>query len=87
MDGREIILGVRPEHVFAGESSGVGLSGRVEVVEPLGSDTLVHFSLGDAVLTARMPPNVRPSVGEMLKTSVDPARVYLFDAETERAIA
>ena len=87
MEGREIILGVRPEHVFAGETSGVALAGRVEVVEPLGSDTLVHFSLGDAVLTARMPPSVRPQVGETLRTSVDPSRVYLFDAETERAIA
>ncbi len=87
MDGRAIILGVRPEHVFAGETGGVGLSGRVEVVEPLGSDTLVHFSLGDAVLTARMPPSARPKVGETLTTSVDPARIYLFDAETERAIA
>jgi multiple sugar transport system ATP-binding protein len=87
MDSRDIFIGVRPEHVTAGNHSGVSLSGRVEVVEPLGSDTLVHFALGKAVLTARMPPSVRPKVGEMLHTSVDPAQVYLFDAATERAIA
>jgi len=59
----------------------------VQVVEPLGSDTLIHFALGSSNLTARVAPEMRPSPGETLSIGVDPSRVHLFDAATERALA
>ena len=62
------------------------LSGRVQVVEPLGSDTLVHFTVGPSTLTARVAPDMRPTPGETLPIGVDPSRVHLFDAATERAL-
>ena len=86
LDGREVIVGVRPEHFGPAESFSSQLSVTVQVVEPLGSDTLVHFSLGDAALTARMPPQARPVPGETMKIGVDPSKVHLFDAQTERSI-
>ncbi|MBB3944544.1 multiple sugar transport system ATP-binding protein [Rhizobium skierniewicense] len=85
IDGRAYIVGIRPEH-FSTDSSQVSLTCHVQVVEPLGSDTLVHFTLGTEMLTARMPPETRIKAGETLKIGVDPAKVHLFDAETERAI-
>ncbi len=85
LDGREIILGIRPEH-FTLAGQGPALSGIVQVVEPLGSDTLIHFSCGGATLTARVPPQTRPAPGETLTIGVDPARLHLFDAATERAL-
>jgi hypothetical protein len=33
-----------------------------------------------------MPPEVRPAPGEEIVVSIDPARLFLFDAETERAV-
>ena len=42
-----IIVGIRPEH-FRADGQGVALTGQVQVVEPLGSDTLVHFRLAPA---------------------------------------
>ena len=84
-DGREFIVGIRPEHFTSGTSD-VGLNCEVQVVEPLGSDTLVHFSVGGATLTARLPPELRPRTGEAFKLGLDPAKVHLFDAETERAL-
>ncbi|MNE98604.1 glycerol-3-phosphate transporter ATP-binding subunit [compost metagenome] len=56
------------------------------MVEPLGSDTLVHFTLGDAALTARMPPEMKPAPNEELKIGLDPSKVHLFDVTTERSI-
>ncbi|WP_201839921.1 ABC transporter ATP-binding protein [Microvirga zambiensis] len=85
-DGRDVIVGIRPEH-FVPAGEGHALSGRVQVVEPLGSDTLIHFALGSATLTARVSPDMRPSPGETLSIGVDPSRVHLFDAATERALA
>jgi multiple sugar transport system ATP-binding protein len=85
LDGREVIVGIRPEH-FGPADNGHALSGRVQVVEPLGSDTLIHFALGSSTLTARVAPEMRPSPGETLSIGVDPSRVHLFDAATERAL-
>jgi multiple sugar transport system ATP-binding protein len=85
LEGRDVIVGIRPEH-FGSASNGHALAGRVQVVEPLGSDTLVHFSLGDAMLTARVAPEIRPTPGEILSIGVDPSRIHLFDAATERAV-
>ncbi|MBR1088482.1 sn-glycerol-3-phosphate ABC transporter ATP-binding protein UgpC [Bradyrhizobium manausense] len=84
-DGREFIVGIRPEH-FTPLTSDVGLNSQVQVVEPLGSDTLVHFAVGGATLTARLPPELRPRAGEVIKLGLDPAKIHLFDAETERAL-
>ncbi|HLM41759.1 MAG TPA: sn-glycerol-3-phosphate ABC transporter ATP-binding protein UgpC [Microvirga sp.] len=85
LEGREVIVGIRPEH-FVPAGDGHALSGRVQVVEPLGSDTLIHFALGSFNLTARVAPEMRPSPGETLSIGVDPSRVHLFDAATERAL-
>jgi multiple sugar transport system ATP-binding protein len=85
LEGRDLILGIRPEH-FGPASDGRALSGRVQVVEPLGSDTLIHFAVGDSTLTARVAPEMRPRPGETLSIGVDPSRIHLFDAATERAL-
>jgi multiple sugar transport system ATP-binding protein len=86
LEGREILAGMRPEHFAAGDAGAGRISGQVQVVEPLGADTLVHLQVGEAVITARMPPEVRPTPGETISVAMDPARLFLFDAATERAI-
>jgi multiple sugar transport system ATP-binding protein len=85
LEGRDVIVGIRPEH-FVPAMEGPTLSGRVLVVEPLGSDTLVHFVLGKSTLTARVAPEIRPIPGETMSIGIDPSRIHLFDAETERAL-
>jgi multiple sugar transport system ATP-binding protein len=86
LEGRDVVVGIRPEH-FVPAGEGHALSGRVQVVEPLGSDTLIHFVLGPSTLTARVAPEMRPNPGEDLTIGVDPSRIHLFDAATERALA
>jgi multiple sugar transport system ATP-binding protein len=44
--GKKVVVGIRPEHISAAVSSdGPVLQGDVELVEALGSELLVHFSL------------------------------------------
>ncbi|KXG84884.1 ABC transporter ATP-binding protein [Agrobacterium bohemicum] len=85
VEGREFVVGIRPEH-FSADVSQVSLTCKVQVVEPLGSDTLVHFAIGNEILTARMPPETQIKAGETLKIGVDPGKIHLFDVETERAV-
>jgi multiple sugar transport system ATP-binding protein len=82
----EVILGIRPEHLTPAEDAPITLRGRVEVVEPLGSDTLLNLSVGGTRITARVPPHVRPAVGETVPLGAGLGHLRLFDPATERAI-
>ncbi len=89
----EVVLGVRPEGLTlagdGGERPALGLV--VEVVEPLGSEVMVHGSLaggsGEPVaITARLEAGARPAPGEELRLGFDPAAAHVFDAATGEAL-
>ena len=80
---RDVILGLRPEDLRwarGGADEGhVTLRAQVEVVEPLGSETLVTVAIGEQRLIARFPPRTGISPGENVDLAFDPAHVHLFD--------
>ncbi len=86
LDGREVVVGIRPEHFRPLAGAAHSLSGQVQVVEPLGSDTLVHLTVPGGTLTARLAPEFRPTPGETIEIGVEPARIHLFDPQTERSL-
>jgi len=76
----ELQLGIRPEYVgLCAVDKGVG-NGDVLVVEPLGSETLVHLNVGGQPLVARLPGFADVRVGTRVGVKVDRRRLYLFDA-------
>jgi sn-glycerol 3-phosphate transport system ATP-binding protein len=87
-----VVLGVRPEGLTragdGGERPGLGLV--VEVVEPLGSEVMVHGALagsGEPVaITARLEAGARPTPGEVLRLTFDPDAAHVFDASTGDAL-
>jgi multiple sugar transport system ATP-binding protein len=73
------VLGVRPEHfIVADRSDGIPVA--VRLVEPLGSDTLIHFDVAGASAIARVDPALKPKVGERLALRPQPDKMHLFDA-------
>ncbi len=82
--GPEVVLGVRPEHIRP--AGGPGIRCRVEVVEPLGSETLVHVSSGRHTWTVWLPGMLKVEPGMSLELEFDPEKLHLFDAGTERAL-
>jgi len=76
----ELQLGIRPEFVgLCAVDQGVG-NVDVLVVEPLGSETLVHLNAGGQPLVARLQGFADVSVGTRVGVKVDRRRLYLFDA-------
>jgi len=76
----ELQLGIRPESVgLCAVDKGVG-NGDVLVVEPLGSETLVHLNAGGQPLVARLAGFADVRVGTRVGMKVDRRRLYLFDA-------
>jgi len=57
-DGREIIFGIRPEHVSLAdhETRGPVIEAETVFIEPMGADTLAWFQYGSQRISARLPP-------------------------------
>jgi ABC-type sugar transport system ATPase subunit len=69
--------GVRAEDLQLASS---GVAGRIDVVEALGPEALVHVAVAGLTLVARVDGRAVPRAGEAVQVSVDPARWHLFDA-------
>lgn len=85
-DSRPIYLGIRPEHVQAGEAAQAQpfkANISVEVVEPMGSDTLVWTSLDNQPFHFRMDGQATVNVGDNLPIGFDPVQASLFDKTSE----
>jgi ABC-type sugar transport system ATPase subunit len=88
--GRPIELGLRPEHLRPGEArepGDVAVDARVEVIEPLGSETLTWLTVGGRSMTGRFPPEQGVRPGETVRVTLALSRMHLFDTETGASIA
>jgi len=87
--GREVTFGIRPEDVHiatAGDPNDLSFDAAVEVIERLGSETLLDVAVGSATMVASVDPAATAKVHEKLRLAVNPERVHFFDNETEAAI-
>ena len=73
--------GLRPEDLAPAAS---GLPARLERLEYLGAEALVHVRLDDGTDLRALAPGdwAPPAPGGALSLAVAPERVHLFDAET-----
>ena len=85
----EVLVGVRPQELrvlAAGETADLVLTGKVAVVEPLGSETFVHVEHGDGLILASASAKAPPVVGHEVRLGAGIDSLRLFDAATERAL-
>jgi len=78
------VLGIRPEHVAildGVDRMPYSVEGDIEIVEPMGSDTIAWTKIADQQFTFRAESEVHLQVGQKLRFGFDPARGSLFDAE------
>jgi multiple sugar transport system ATP-binding protein len=84
-EGREVILGMRPEHL-ALAPDGQGFAARVVVTEPTGSEVQVLAKHGDDDVVALFRERFLPQPGEVVRLVPDLARAHVFDAATGRVL-
>ncbi|MET0599245.1 MAG: ABC transporter ATP-binding protein [Mesorhizobium sp.] len=83
LGGGAATLGVRPEHIAFGTAAASQPFSReveIDIVEPMGSDTLVWTRLGKHNVSFRVESEKPLSPGERVTIGFDPARASLFDA-------
>jgi len=85
-NGKPVLFGIRPEHLEPCAESEAQLVLDVDLVEPLGADTLVYGQVASgARVGARLHSSVGAQVGK-LPLRYDPARVHYFDAESGKRL-
>ena len=88
MEGREVMLGLRPEDVDDTRTAvdGECIRGRVHFVMPVGSDQYLSMHVDDKEVFFRVGKEIHHKNGENVALAVNVNRLHLFDKETERSI-
>jgi len=89
--GKKVTFGMRPESITVAEKEdSVSKKGKVSVVEQMGNEEYIYFSLGNYQLTCRM--NVE-GIDDLSNQKVekifrfDTTKAHIFDIETEENIS
>ncbi|CDZ38217.1 ABC transporter ATP-binding protein [Neorhizobium galegae] len=83
-EGRQVIYGIRPEHLILSGDGGVPLV--VEVVEPTGAETHVIGRVAGQRVIGVFRERITTRPGDFLSIACDPAKVHLFDPQSEHRI-
>ncbi len=89
-DGKEIVIGLRPEHITESEnpdsSASTMLNLQLEVLEPTGPDTIAMIKVNDQEVACRLSPEFEVKVGQVAPLHFDLSKAVFFDAQTEQRI-
>jgi len=83
MDGKEMLLGIRPENIRTGEGP---FRGRVLVVEPLGSHALLTVMVGNESIKVVAPADTTLRADEELRLAPEPHKIRWMDAASGKAL-
>ena len=75
----QVKLGLRPEHIRLGPpGKDGGIPGRVEFLEPVGSDLYLTVEAGGTTVQVRTDPDSPVKPGDNVAMAFDPPRVHVF---------
>jgi sn-glycerol 3-phosphate transport system ATP-binding protein len=59
---------------------------KVETIEALGADSLLHGVMGPHTVVARVEGHLRPALGDAMAFSARPGKVYFFDTASGKRL-
>ena len=88
--GARMLFGLRPEHIIEqrphSEADQHPFEVTLEVTEPMGMETLVHFLIDGTEVCGRVNPNAGAQDGKPMKLVADLANMHLIDEATGRVL-
>ncbi len=88
---KEVIMGIRPEDVhdeedlIAANPDGI-VEAKVEVTELMGAETYLYMNCEGQAINARVSPTSTAKPGDKITIALEPAKIHLFDKDTEITI-
>lgn len=86
MEGRKVLLGLRPEHLKVQTAGTPGMACEVKVVEFSGADTLLACESHGQAVQALVHDRLLVKPGDAISLGIAPELVHLFDAGTQQRI-
>lgn len=86
LHNKKALLGVRPEHIVTGAAlveAPWTTTVEVDVVEPMGSDTLIWSKIAGHDFRFRVDGQSTYGTGDSIEIGFDPAKICVFDTESE----
>jgi multiple sugar transport system ATP-binding protein len=84
--GKDLLFGLRPEHITEtrGRENGVGqeFSIILDVVEPMGMETMVFFTIDGTEVCGRVEPTAAKGAGEVMALRANLDHMHLIDPAT-----
>jgi multiple sugar transport system ATP-binding protein len=77
-EGSSLTVGIRPDDLVVSDAQGL-IEGVVNVLEPLGSETLVYVDIGGREVIAKADGRMPPQLGARVQLAADLANMHLFD--------
>jgi multiple sugar transport system ATP-binding protein len=81
--GKDLTFGIRPEHLTEAKTNGskniATFDANVEVVEPMGNETMVFITISGAEVCCRTDPNANATVGSPMKLAAHLDHMHLID--------
>jgi len=86
--GRQLLLGIRPEHILLSASAAetMSIEGETDLVEELGNETVVRANCGEHQLTARGKDYGELTIAQKVIFSFPWSKVHLFEKESGKAL-
>jgi len=88
-NGKTVVLGIRPEDISdaaAALETGAVVESDVTGYELLGAEVMLYFTIAGTNMSARVAADTPARYGDHIKLALDPAKVHVFDKETELTI-
>ncbi|MCX7590316.1 MAG: sn-glycerol-3-phosphate ABC transporter ATP-binding protein UgpC [Kiritimatiellae bacterium] len=86
----KVTLGIRPEdigpHIVEQFPGAPRVRAGVDVVEPLGAESYVHFRVVTNILTAKVDSHRHLCAGETVDVAINVYKVHIFECDTSRTI-
>jgi multiple sugar transport system ATP-binding protein len=85
-----LVLGLRPEHIAEtrphAEANQHDFDMTIDVVEPMGMETLIYFTVGGVEICGRVNPNAGATALQSMKLRADLSNMHLIDDGTGKVL-
>jgi multiple sugar transport system ATP-binding protein len=85
--GHELVFGLRPEHILEGRGDlppgAAAFEAQLDVVEPMGMETMVYFTIDGTEVCGRVNPEAAGRSGEKMRLVADLNHMHLIDPRTD----
>jgi multiple sugar transport system ATP-binding protein len=90
-EGANVLIGFRPEHIeLANGTTGDGavrFPAKVDVVEYLGNEELIHAQAEGNEIVALLPSDKKVETGQTVEFAVPMEKLHIFDPDSEKTLA